>query len=192
MIHFKNILLTIAILVLFSIASATLDAKVLTLCERNLSINLSEGFKIVANDDLTSSEGSFAQGFTIVGTQTKGSAMLQVMDIYDEDTLLYGPEFISRTWKMGVNIAASMLSLEDDAEDEGNFTDNFLGNWSTTDYLGNNVSVTTINAEGSLLSAFGETADIAHWNIGENRYVGLVSFFDQNTTKQIIGSMQVN
>ncbi|MEI8003286.1 MAG: hypothetical protein WCG94_03020 [Methanothrix sp.] len=174
------------VLAVCSMASATLDAKVYTLCESNLSINLSQGFKIIPDENVDSSDGSFAQGFTIVGSQTKGTAILQIMDVYNEDMKLFGPEFISRSWILGVNIGASMLSMDED------YSDKTIGNWSTLDYLGNNVTVSTITTNGSIIGAFGKTADISNWNIGENKYAGLISFFDRNTTKQIIGSLKVS
>lgn len=200
------ILWTLAVLTMCSLASATLDAKVYTLCESNLSINLSDGFKLVPDDNADTSGGSFTQSFTIGNSRIKGTAMLQIMNVYDEDLKLFGPEFISNTWKIGVGIAASpgaassMLSLEDDEaylnrflmkELEG-YSDKSIGNWTAIDYKGNNVTVGTINTEGSIVSVFGKTADISHWNIGEDKYAGLISFFDRNTTMQIIGSLRLS
>ena len=180
------ILWTFVAIAVCSVASATLDAKVYTLCESNLSINMTPGFKMVQDEDADSSEGSLTQGFTIVSTQNKGTAIVQIMDVYDEDMKLYGPDFISQSWLLGVNIGASILSSDED------YSDKTIGNWSTIDYMGNNVTVSTITTNGSIISVFGKTADISHWNIGEDRYAGLISFFDRDITKQIIGSLHIS
>lgn len=201
----KIILWTLGFLIVCSMASATLDAKVYKLCESNLSINLSDGFKMVPDDNGDASDGSFTQSFTIGNSRIKGTAMLQIMDVYDEDLKLFSPEFISNTWKMGVGIAASpgaassMLSQEDDEaylnrfmmEEIEDYSDKSIGNWTTIDYKGNNVTVDTLSTEGSIFSVFGKTADICHWNIGGDRYAGLLSFFDRDTTQQIIGTLVV-
>lgn len=86
------------------------------------------------------------EGFTITGAR-KGIAFLQIMDVYDEDMKSFGPEFISNTWTMGVNIGmgASLLGSEE------NYGNNMIGNW----------------------------------------YAGLVSFFDRNTTENIIKTLKL-
>ena len=112
--------------------------------------------------------------------------MLQIMDVYDEDMKFFGPEFISQTWTMGVSIGASLLSMEED------YSDRTIENWFAVDFMGNNVTVSTMSTNNSLLSAFGKTAEVSSWNIGEDRYAGLVSFFDKNTTRQIIETLTIN
>ncbi|MDM7913617.1 MAG: hypothetical protein QUS09_11025, partial [Methanotrichaceae archaeon] len=166
--------------------SVALDTKVYTLCERNLSLNLSEDFRIIADENGGDWAGFFSQSFTIANKQSKGMAMLQIMDVYDEDMKALGPDFISQSWVMGVSIGASLLSSDD------GISDRVIGNWTAVDPVGNNVNVNTITNNNSLLSAFGKTADVASWNIGDDRYAGLVSFYDKNTTKQIIGTLVVN
>jgi hypothetical protein len=176
----------LVVLAMCSLTSMALDTKVYTLCENNLSINLTPGFQIIPDKSNSQTDGAFSQGFTIVSSQSKGTAMLQIMDVYDEDTQLFGPEFISQTWIMGVSIGASMLSMN---EDDSN---RIIGNWTATDSMGNNVTVSTMSTNNSLLSVFGKTADVSNWNIGENKYAGLVSFFDRNTTRQIIGTLKLS
>ena len=114
--------------------------------------------------------------------------MLQINDVYDEDMKLFGPEFISRSWVMGVSIGASMLSASDGRSDG----DNIIGNWTAIDSMGNNVTVSTMSTNNSLMSVFGKTAEISNWNIGENKYAGLISFLDKNTTSQIIGTLKLS
>ena len=112
--------------------------------------------------------------------------MLQIMDVYDEDMKLFGPDFISQTWIMGISIGTSMLSINEDNSNR------IIGNWTAIDSMGNNVTVSTMSTNNSLMSAFGKTAEISNWNIGENKYAGLVSFLDRNTTRQIIGTLKLS
>jgi len=165
-------------------AQAAMNIPVYTLCEKNLSLDPGPEFKIVPDEDTSSSEyGMFSQGFTIAGKP--GLAMLQIMDVYDEDTLILGDEFFSQSYVMGMSIGASILSLSEDSGDR------IIGSWNATDSMGNNVTVSTLNTSNSLFSVMGKTADVASWNIGGNRYAGLLSFLDQNTTRQIIGTLKV-
>ena len=182
----RMILVALLVATACSTASLALDTKVYTLCESNLSINLTPGFQIKLDENAGSSDGFFSQGFTILNSLSKGNAMLQIMEVYDEDMKLYGPEFISQSWIMGISIAASMLSMDED------YSDKTIGNWSAVDYMGNNVTVNTISTNGSFMGVFGKTADISHWNIGGDKYAGLVSFFDKNTTRQIIGTLNID
>lgn len=165
-------------------ASADVNVPVYTLCEKNLSFDLGSDLKIVPDEDTSSSEGGmFSQGFTIAGRQ--GQALLQIMDVYDRDTQILGPEFFSQSYVMGMSLGASLLSLSEDSGDR------IIGSWNATDSMGNNVTVSTLNTSNSLFSVMGKTADVASWNIGENRYAGLLSFLDQNTTRQIIETLKV-
>jgi hypothetical protein len=165
-------------------ASADVNVPVYTLCERNLSLDLGSELKIGPDEDTTGDDGGmFSQGFKIAGRQ--GQALLQIMDVYDEDTLFLGPEFISKSWVMGVSLEAYLFSLDEDSGDR------ITGNWTATDSMGNNVTVSMLNTSNSLLSFIGKKADLACWNIGENRYAGLLSFLDRNTTRQIIGTLKV-
>ena len=182
----RLVLGSLLVMMAFSLTSMALDTKVYTLCEDNLSINLTPGFRIVPDEEVGSSDGFLTQSFTIVSSQTKGMAMLQIMNVYGEDTMLLGPEFISNTWMMGVNIGTSLLGNNDD------YSDRIIRNWYALDYMGNNVTISTLSTNATLMSALGKTADASNWNIGENKYAGLISFFDKNTTMQIIGSLKLN
>lgn len=174
------------VLALCSVVSMALDTKVYTLCESNLSINLTPEFQIVPDETSSQSDGAFSQGFTIARSQPSGVAMLQIMDVYDEDMKLFGPEFISQSWTMGVSIGASLFSMDED------YSDRTIENWSAVDSMGNNVTVSTMSTNNSLLSVFGNTADVSNWNIGEDKYAGLVSFFDKNVTREIIGTLKLS
>lgn len=182
----RIILAALAVLAICSMISMALDTKVYTLCESNLSMNLTPGFQIVPDESSSQSDGAFLQGFTITNSQSRGMAMLQIMDVYDEDMKLFGPEFISQTWIMGVSMGASLLSLDED------YNDRIIENWFAIDSMGNNVTVSTMSTNNSLLSVFGKTADVSNWNIGEDKYAGLVSFLDKNATREIIGTLKLS
>lgn len=108
------------------------------------------------------------------------------MEVYDEDMILYGPEFISNSWIAGITFAASWLGMEEE------YKDRTIEIWHALDSKGNNVTVNTISTNDSFLTGFGKTAEVSNWDIGGNRYAGLVSFFDRNTTMQIIETLDVS
>lgn len=57
--------MTLAVLTACSMASATLDAKVHTLCERNISMDLGPTFHLTPNEDPSGSDGVFSEGVII-------------------------------------------------------------------------------------------------------------------------------
>ncbi len=168
-----------------SLSSVALETKVYTLCEHNLSVNLTPDFRIVADKGTESPSDTFMQVFMITDSKSSGSAMLQVIDIYDETITALNPSMVSQLLANSVSTVASYLSVT------GTDSENVIGNWSTIDFLGQNVTVNTMNTKGTPLNVFGKTADIAYWNIGENKYAGLISFFDKNTTQQIINTLEL-
>jgi hypothetical protein len=182
-----NIILGALIVVaMCSAASATLDTKVYTLCEHNLSMNLTPNFHIMPAQSAGtgSTSGSFMQGFTITGVGSKGLAMLLIWDIYDETMKSFDTEGIAQIF---TGAMSSTLSYSDNSA-----VDNIIGNWSTVDKMGENVTVSTMDTKGSLLSMYGKRVDSAFWKIDENSYSYLLSPFDQNTTRKIINSLEIN
>jgi hypothetical protein len=176
-----NILMgALIVVVISSIASATLDAKVYTLCENNISVNLTPNFRLMPDPSTSSSSGMFMQGFTITGIGSKGFASLTTMDIYDEDINALGFEALSQ-------IVSGTISYLSDSE-----TDNTLGNWSAVNKKGENVIIDTLDTKGTPLSIYGKRVDMAFWNIEDSRYAFLLSSFDQNATRQIINTLEIN
>jgi hypothetical protein len=182
----RIILTALSIFAVCAMASMALDTKVYVLCERNLSLNLSEDFRILPEENGGDTAGTFSQTFTVANSRSKGMAMIQIMEVYDENMKAFGPEFISQSWIMGVNMAASLLSSDED------LSDRIIGNWTTIDSQGHNVTVNTISNDKSLFSALGKTADIASWNIGDDQYAGVLSFYDKNVTVDIIRTLTVS
>lgn len=181
----RYVVLVATLLACFMQSSLALEINVYGLCERNMSLDLDPSVRIVSDEDEEQSDGIFAQSFTIARAVPTGFATLQIMDVYDDDMLLLGPEFISESWTFGVGLGITYFS-------ENEYNDLIIGNWSTIDSRGNEVMVTTITTNKTLMSFMGDEADVANWNLQGNTYAGLISFFDRNTTEQIIGTLTVS
>ena len=172
------------ILVLCSMASATLDAKVYTICEKNISINLTPNFRIIPEQSgIDSPSGVFIQGFSIVGTGLKGEAMLLTMDVYDENTKALGAEVMSQRLS---GVMDYLLSSGDSERDH------IIGNWSMVDNNGENVTIYTADTKGTPLSMLGSKADMVIWNIEDSKYALLFSSLGKNVTTQIINTLEIN
>jgi hypothetical protein len=179
------ILGALVILAVCSMASATLDAKAYTLCEKNISINLTPNFRIIPDQgSIDSPGGVFIQGFSIIGTGLKGEAMLVTMDVYDENMKALGTEAISQRFSGAMAFAFSSLSYSE--------RDNIIGNWSMVDNKGENVTINTMDTKGTPLSILGDKADMAFWNIEDSKYAFLISSFDKDVIRQIINTLEIN
>ena len=184
----KIALVAFIVVAICSIASATLDARVYTICENNISINLTPNFRIIPDQSSTAStDGLFMQAFTITGTGIKGVASLSTMDVYSENLKALGPEAISQMFSGGMSSFLSAFLSTSDTE-----SDNIVGNWSTVDNKGENVTIDTMDTKGSMLSMYGKKVDMAFWNIRDYRYVMMVSSFDRNITSKIINTLEIN
>ncbi len=168
----RMILGALVVVAVCSIASATLDTKVYTLCERNISMNLTSNFRIIPAQGISSPSGMFMQGFTITGTGSKGMALLATKDVYDEPMKFIDPEAFSQLFSSGFLDAVSYSS-------DSETTDNIIGNWSTLDKIGKNVTVNTMNTKGTALSIYGKSIDTALWNINDSSYAYLLSSLNQ-------------
>jgi hypothetical protein len=180
----RIILGALAVLAICSIASATLDSKVFTLCERNLSVNLTPDFRIIPDQSTSSYDGSTPQTFTIAGTEAKGIGMLLIMDIYDETMNSLDPEALSQSMS---DMILSLASYSGDSE-----MGNIIGNWSTVNSQGENVTVDTMDTKGTVFGLYGKAMDMVFWNVDGNSYAYLMSSFDQNVTRQIINTLEIN
>lgn len=169
------------ILALCTLTSATQDAKIYTLNESNISLNLTDNFRLIS--DKSTESGPFMQSFTIVGSGSKGMATLMTAEIYDEDMKMYDPAMISQIMTGGVSSVASYFGESD--------ADNSIGNWTAVDKKGENVTVETIDTKGTLFSMFGKKMDIAFWPVKDNIYAGVISSFDKNITEQIIATLEL-
>jgi len=69
---------------------------------------------------------------------------------------------------------------------------NITGNWSTISSGGENVTVDTIDAKGTVFGLYGREMDMVFWNVDGNSYAYLMSSFDKNITRQIINTLEIN
>jgi hypothetical protein len=174
----------LVVLAVCSMASATLDAKVYTLSEKNISIDLPSNFRLVPSQSATDAGGIFSHTVTVTGTGSKGMANLEIMDIYDERLKLFDTETLSR---FIINAASLGSSYSSDLQ-AGNIT----GYWSAVDSNGENVTVNTMDTRGTVLSIYGKNVDLAIWNLEDSRYAALTSSLDRNTTSKIINTLEIN
>jgi hypothetical protein len=160
--------------------SLALNTKVYSLSEHNLSIDLGSGFEVTKKEVDSSSNGSLVQNLMVANSQIKGVAVLQIIVLYDEALKAIKPAVISELWLDGALGAA--------VQDNGTM----MGNWSTADIRGTNVTIYTINSTATPLKHLGGTVEIANWRVGENMYMGMMSFFDKNITRQIVKTLAVS
>ena len=172
------------VLALCSIASAMQEAKIYTLNESNITLNLTPNFRLMPDQSTDSTSGMFMQSFTVAGKGEKGMATLMTMEIYDENMKMFDPESISQMMTGGVS---TVLSYYSDSE-----SDNSLGNWTAVDKKGENVTVEILDTKGTLFSVFGKKVDSAFWPVRDNMYAGVISSFDHNVTRQIINTLEIN
>ena len=160
-------------------ASLAMETKVYTLAERNLSLDGNLGFEVAAKTVENNTGGSFIEDLTITNAQTKGMALVQIMTVYDPTLKALGSDMISQLWMQG--------ALESAATDGANVT----GNWTATSHLGENVTITSVKVIQPKLKAMGSMVEIANWKINEDMYAGIMSFFDKNTTKKMVESLEI-
>jgi hypothetical protein len=159
-----------AILVVTVCFSPTLamSTRVYSLSEGNLSIDLGPGFEIGQKKVDNSNNGSFDQNVQITNSQTKGVAILQIIDLYDETLRSLDPAAISELWLQG----AMSSALKDGGKP--------VGNWSVIDNNGKYTTVHTVGLVNTSMSYMSETVEFANWNIDKNTHVGIMSSSKRN------------
>ena len=65
------------------------------------------------------------------------------------------------------------------------------GNWSVVNNNGKN-TVHAVDIGNTSLKYMGNTVYFANWKVGRSMYVGMMSFFDKNATKQIVKTLAVS
>jgi hypothetical protein len=174
------VLAVLLALACISMPCAALQSKVLTLTERNLSIDLDGGFQVAQSYVDNSTDGIFTQTLLITNARSEGAAFLQVGSVFDPTSRALSAESFSSQWITGVMTPSA----------PGNGTT--AGNWTVADRLGQNVTVVAVHPEVASMQAFGKTMNIACWELPGNNYVGLMSFFDRNVTDTIIGTLSLS
>jgi hypothetical protein len=69
--------------------------------------------------------------------------------------------------------------------------DKEVGNWTTTDRMGKNVTVYTMSTRNPHLRPLGGTYGIASWSLDSSTYAILVSMLDRNNTTLIIRTLAI-
>ena len=156
-----------------------MNTSIYSLLEGNLSIDLGPGFEIAQKKVDNSNNGSFDQNVQITNSQTKGVAILQILDLYDETLRALDPAAISGLWLQG----AISSALKDGGKP--------MGNWSVINSNEKNTTVHTVSLVNTSMSYMGETVEFANWKINKNMYVGMMSFFDKDVTRQIVKTLAV-
>jgi hypothetical protein len=159
--------------------SLALNTNVYSLSERNLSINLGPGFEVTQKKVDNCSDGYFVQDLMIANPNLKGVAVLQIMDLYDATLKALNSSAVSEQWNQGLMSAAIQ---------DGGMS---AGNWSVPNSKGQNVTVYTVNMGNNSMKVMGNIANYANWNIENNVYVGMLSFFDKNITSQIVKTLDL-
>ena len=84
-----------------------------------------------------------------------------------------------------MSVGALQVALPPDGE--------VLGNWTTVDARGQNVTVQTISTnKSSTLYFYGKTTDLAIWSLGNNIYAMIVSQFNRDITGRIIRTLNIS
>ncbi|MCK9587148.1 hypothetical protein [Methanothrix soehngenii] len=159
---------------------ASLESKFLTICEKNLSIDLEPGFEIIYSKFDTSNNEMISNDFFIADNALPGSALISIMTVYDEILTKLNPDALSEIFLIGGVEAAK----EDGAKE--------IGKWTAVDSRGRNVSVTTMKTADEDAKMLDGIYNISVWNLDGTNYALLVSSFDEYNTTQIIKTLAVS
>jgi hypothetical protein len=157
-----------------------LHTNVYSLSERNLSIDLGPGFEVTQKKVDNCSGGYFVENLMIAKPNSTGVAVLQIMDLYNGTLKALNSSVICEQWVQGMNSA----TLEDGGKS--------AGNWSAVDVIGQNVTIHMVSLGNTSMKVRGDTVNFGAWNIEKDIYVGMLSFFDKNTTKQMVKTLALS
>jgi hypothetical protein len=171
--------LILATAIFFS-PSLALHTNVYSLSERNLSIDLGPGFEVTQKKVDNCSGGYFVQNLMIANPNSKGVAVLQIMDLHDTTLKALNSSAFCEYWVQGWMSA----TLEDGGKS--------AGNWPAVDGKGQNVTIHMVSLGNTSMKVRGDTVNFGAWNIERNIYVGMLSFFDKNITKQMVKTLDLS
>lgn len=173
-----SLLLVVAVICSLPV-SAVMNTPVHLLSEHNLSIGLDSKFKIIPSGIGAPGNGGFvSDSFLITSTGPRGLANLNILSVPNETSKSLGSELIIQM------ISAGAISAS------GN---QVLGNWTTVDAQGQNVTIQTIPTnESSLSYSFGKRTDFAIWSLGDDTYAVLASQFNRDITGKIISTLNIS
>lgn len=158
---------------------ASLESKFLTICEKNLSIDLGPGYEIIDSKFNTSNSEMISNDLIITNNALPGSAFISIMTVYDDILTKLNPDALSEIFLIGGLEAAS---------EEGDVQ---IGKWTAVDSRGRNVSVTTMKTANEDAKMLDGIYNISIWNLDRTNYALLVSSFDEYNTTQIIKTLTI-
>lgn len=176
-------LVILALVVVWAVMPASsLDFKVLSVSERAASIDLPPDFQMASAGKLdANSSGMVSYDFILNSTnQSDGAAFISVITVYDQFMKTLRPELLSNLFLAG-GLSGAKSSGDVD-----------VGNWTTTSALGDNVTVHVLQTKNPSLISVGGKYNVACWPLDQSTYALMVAIFDNNTTEQIIKTMEVS
>lgn len=157
-----------------------LESNFLTICEKNLSIDLDPGFEIDRIEFNTSSDGMVFDEFIINNNALPGSAFISIISIYDSLFRKMNPEALADFF---------LIAGIEAAKDKG---DSEIDQWTAISSSGRNVTVHTMNAENEDLQMAEGVYDISVWSLDETTLALLVSSLDRENTTKIIETLAIS
>ena len=170
----------IVLLACLALPASALESSVLTICDKNLSIDIGPSYEIVSSNVDASSKGMISNDFFINDTAQTGSAFVSILTIFDEILTKMNPDALSELFLIGGVEAAKENG---DAE---------IGKWMAADRRGRNVSVTTMSSADKEVQMPNGVYNISIWNLDSTTYALLVSSLDVDNTTQIIKTLAVS
>jgi len=177
---FSAFLATILVLACLVLPIPALESNILTVCEKNLSIDLGPSFEITSSEVNTSSSGMITNDLIINDAAQAGSAFVFILTIYDEILTKLDPDALSELF---------FIAAVEAAKENG---DTEIGKWTAVDNRGRNVSVITMKTANEDPEVLNGIYNITMWNLDRTTYAGLISSFDEYNTTQIIRTLTIS
>jgi len=160
---------------------AAQQIEVLTVSDRNLSLDMGPGFELLRLDHNASTDGLFMYNLALtdLNDTQRRFAYLSVITVYDEVMRGMDPSTVAGILSGSIVAAA----VADGARE--------MGNWTAVDGNGKTVTVHRLASDDPAFQASQGNVSTAAWEVDENVYVALLSLYDDQTTGQIVQTMGV-
>jgi hypothetical protein len=177
---FTALVPAIILLACLALPGFALEAKVLTVSEKTLSVDLGPSFEINGGEFNASEKGMVSHDFIINNTVASGAAFISLMSVYDDVLAKMSPGALSELLLIG---GISAVEAEGAVE---------IGNWTAVDSQGRNVTVHTLSTNDERVEKLGGSYDMAVWNLDGPNFAVIVSLFDHNNTTQTIKTLTIS
>ncbi|MBN1234506.1 MAG: hypothetical protein JW999_00475 [Methanotrichaceae archaeon] len=177
---FAALVSAMLLMVCLAMPCTALESTFFTVTEKTLSVDLGPSFEIYRGEFNASEDGIVNQDFIINNTAAPGAAFVSIMGVYDDILSKVSPGVLSELFLIG---GISTVEARGDME---------IGNWTTVDIKGNNVTVHTLSTNNESIQVLGGSYDMAVWNLDKSTYAVMVSLFDQNNTTQTIKTLAIS